>query len=486
MSLLEIFQSRVLRHPERIALIDGKGRATTFAALDHIAQRLAGGWRQKGIAKGDRVLLAIPLNAHLYASLAALWRLGAVAVFPEPALGLGGLRHAAQVTRPKALLAGALVHLAAFGFGPLRAIPVRLTTGDHGARKDIAAQNTGGDPALLSFTSGATGAPKCIPRSHDFLVQQSRAVTPLLRPDAAPHKRPVDLVGFPVFVLANLGLGITSVLPNWDLRRQHRINAQALFTFARTHAVTRMLVPPSVCEAILHAPVIDNLSHIITGGGPVFPDIMQGLLAHVPHATVTAVYGSTEAEPIAEVNARDIRTEDWKAMARGAGLLAGRPVHDLSLRLIDHEIVVTGPHVNRGYLNPDHDRGTKLTLDGDIWHRTGDAGRLDGQGRLWLLGRMDGRVGEYFPFAVEVAARSWPGVRRCALVHRKSQPILAIEGDKQNTEIWKTRAAKIGNIAVLPVKTIPLDKRHRSKVDYPALRRKLNVRPHPVEKADLG
>ena len=71
---------------------------------------------------------------------------------------------------------------------------------------------------------------------------------------------------------------------------------------------------------------------------------------------------------------RDIDADDWRAMRGGGGLLAGRPVPDIRLRSCDDEIVVTGDHVNKGYLDRADDRTTKLAIDGTIWHRTGDAG----------------------------------------------------------------------------------------------------------------
>ena len=76
------------------------GRAVSFDQLDARARALAAGFRVRGIGPGDRVLVAMPVGIELYACLAALWRLGATVVFPEPAMGLRGLRHAARVTRP--------------------------------------------------------------------------------------------------------------------------------------------------------------------------------------------------------------------------------------------------------------------------------------------------------------------------------------------------------------------------------------------------
>src|SRR5690606_16743998 len=101
-NLLAAFARRVAEHPERVALIDPKGRSWTYAALDRRGQALAVAFAERGLREGDRVLVALGIGADLYAGLAALWRLGAVAVLPEPALGLAGIRHAMASTRPSA------------------------------------------------------------------------------------------------------------------------------------------------------------------------------------------------------------------------------------------------------------------------------------------------------------------------------------------------------------------------------------------------
>lgn len=142
-----------------------------------------------------------------------------------------------------------------------------------------------------------------------------------------------------------------------------------------------------------------------------FPDLLERLAAALPATQIFAVCGSTEAEPISHVGVRDIGPDDWRAMRTGSGLLAGRTIDEISLRIIDNEIVVTGDHVSKHYLDRSQGAGVKVEIDGQIWHRTGDAGRLDERGCLWLLGRSDGAAGGFFPFAVESAARYWPGVR---------------------------------------------------------------------------
>ena len=139
----------------------------------------------------------------------------------------------------------------------------------------------------------------------------------------------------------------------------------------------------------------------------------------------------------------------------------------------DGEIRVAGAHVNESYLDPAQNAETKVDRDGRIWHRTGDAGRLDEQGRLWLLGRTNARIGGVDPFAVETAARFWPGAERSALANVDDQPVLAVAGDSAKLDQWKSAARELGVPDVRYLKEIPLDRRHRSKTDYVALSDKL-------------
>ena len=144
------------------------------------------------------------------------------------------------------------------------------------------------------------------------------------------------------------------------------------------------------------------------------------------------------------------------------------------MRLVDGEITVAGQHVNEGYLDSARDCETKI-YDGDtVYHRTGDAGVLDDEGRLWLLGRHGNDINNVHPFSVESAARLWPGVVRAALVEIDGKAVLVIEGAKENLTSWVTAASEQFDIVdVRHVSAIPLDRRHRSKVDCPALVKQL-------------
>ncbi len=466
-NLLDHFAAAVDQHPDRTAIIDGIGHQISFRQLQRRARQLARNWHQKGIGHNDRVLLAMPVNSDLYASLAALWSLGATVVLPEPAMGLAGLRHAARVTQPKAFCT-------AGSFSLLKIIVPelwgqRLLMPGKGGGDLPAPAVQGNDNALISFTSGTTGQPKAIPRSHAFLMAQHDAIAPLL----SSNNDERDLVAFPVFTLINLAAGRTTVLPNWKLSKLDRLSPQQLSGWILGQQITRLLIPPSLCEILALSKDTGSLHTVFTGGGPVFPDLVNRLQDDAG-LDVFCVYGSTEAEPIAHLDARDITSNDQSDMTNGKGLLVGRPVPQIKLRIRNDEIQVAGDHVNDGYLDPAHSAENKLRDGATIWHRTGDAGTLDGDGRLWLWGRLNSDVAtttdRVFPFAIEVAARQWPGAICSALVSHRNSPVLCVQGNAENLAAWSSLARGFGVPKVVHVTKIPMDSRHRSKVDREKLK----------------
>ena len=194
-------------------------------------------------------------------------------------------------------------------------------------------------------------------------------------------------------------------------------------------------------------------------------------------------------------------------MQNGRGLLAGAPVTEITLRILRDrwgtprgriesdeldgetpppgevgEIVVTGDHVLQGYLGGIGDEETKFSVNGRVWHRTGDAGRLDDRGRLWLVGRCAARIdddhGPFYPFAVECVAMNFPEVRRAAVIAHHGARWLVIEttGDRRRIEPRLLSATAWAHIEqVRFVRRMPVDRRHNAKIDYPALRRALGI-----------
>lgn len=464
------FLAQVAARPEAAAIIAPDGGMMSYAELAKVSNTRARAYARAGIVAGDVVLIARGVSLELYESLLAVFRLGAVAMFPEPAAGLTGLRQAVQATKPKAVVTAGIGHLIRLAFADLRALKTLPEPGDDDAGEELLAPLNDDAPALITFTSGSTGRPKGIVRSAASLMLQHELLEHVRRTKLGD----VDLISLPVFILSNLAAGATSVIPAGKLMRPAKLDGARLRRQMVEHRVNRIVAPPAVVARIVDgATAMLQVKAIFTGGGPVFPNLLQEAARFAPDAAIHAVYGSTEAEPIAHLRMDEITAADWDAMASGGGLLAGKPISEISVELHDHEIFVAGEHVNRGYLDAADDVSTKSLRGGVLWHRTGDAARMDEQGRLWLLGRREAASGGLFPFAVETAALSWPGVRRAALLAGEPRAKLALEGDGLDLADMQCRANVVGAIDSVVVKAVPLDKRHNSKIDYARLRKLL-------------
>jgi acyl-CoA synthetase (AMP-forming)/AMP-acid ligase II len=516
MNIASILEARAREAPARAAIVE-RGRAITFGDLDRAVASAAAELAEAGITAGMRVLVFSRMSIDLYTVMIALFRLRATAVFVDPSMGRQRLNGCTDRVAPGAFVAIPRAHLLRFSTRAIRKIPIRIAIRGWvpGATTVAAAVRSTGHaveacepvtPAIITFTSGSTGEPKAAVRTHGFLLAQHRALVDALA--LAPGE--VDLCTLPIFLLGNLASGVTSVIPDADLRAVGSIDPAPVAAQIRTHRPTRTVASPALLERLVdHArrdsQTYDSFERIFTGGAPVFPSTLDDIAAAAPRAAVVAVYGSTEAEPIAEIERRDITAADREAMATGAGLLAGPPVSSIQLRILQDrwgqalgpwttealeaqalapgepgEIVVSGDHVLPGYLDGVGDSESKIHVDGRVWHRTGDAGYVDDRGRLWLLGRCSARVsdsqGVLYPFAVEASARGTPGLVRAAFVMHRGARLLVAEvvgdADRARPQLLERVAwAHVSDVVI--VDRIPLDARHNAKVDYPALRRLL-------------
>lgn len=529
MSINELLHARACTCPETPAIIDtrrGRSRTLSFADLDLAAGRAAALLLQEGLRPGDRVLVLHPMAGELYVALAAIFRLGLTAMFLDPSTGRQHIDRCCALVAPRALIGSARAHLLRLLSPALQRIPVKFCIGPSipGAVPWSRASRLAPyepiqpcppeTPALLTFTSGSTGDPKAAVRSHGFLLAQHQALEQSL--GLTPGE--VDLTALPIFVLANLASGVTSLIPDADLRRPGAVDPAPLVAQIQVHRPTRTVASPAFLEPLANYCIqrrltFPSLKKVFSGGAPVFPDLLDKLQAVAPQADIVAVYGSTEAEPIAFVGRHEIARDDVAGMLGGRGLLTGTPVSSIHLRILGNnwgrpigpysraqfaaaclrpgeagEIVVSGGHVLPGYLHGHGDEETKFAVDGTLWHRTGDAGYLDDRGRVWLLGRCAARIedsrGTLYPFMVECTARHYPGVRHAAVASCSGRRILAIQLEEYaaNTDLTALAQelawASIDEIQVY--KHIPVDKRHNAKIDYPALHRLIDKGGHSV------
>ncbi len=323
MNLVEAFLQQVEARPDAAAIITPTGSEVSYAELARASAARAMAYQRAGIGPGDVVLIARGVSVELYEVLLAVFRLGAVAMFPEPAAGLKGLRLAVKAVAPKAVATAGIGHVLRLLFPELRRLQVLPEPEDGSHGQEILTHLPGDAPALITFTSGSTGQPKGIVRTADFLMLQHTLLEKLRRTKPGD----VDLISLPVFILSNLAAGAASVIPAGKLTRPAKLEGARLREQIAVHRVNRIVAPPAVCACIADgAQPMEQIQAVFTGGGPVFPNLLHAISRVAPRAAVHAVYGSTEAEPIAHVEMKNITAADWGAMARGSGLLAGAPI----------------------------------------------------------------------------------------------------------------------------------------------------------------
>jgi acyl-CoA synthetase (AMP-forming)/AMP-acid ligase II len=397
--------------------------------------------------------------------------------------------------------------------GPVRRIPLHvhisrgsLTRLERPAAAESAAEVEPHRPAIITVSKRETGAIRATACSHAALWARSRyAQGPL----AAER---VDMPVLPALVLDNLACGTTSVLPDLDPSSPRVVAAATIVHQMEVELVATSSGPPDFYDRLCRWCAANGrklpLRALRTGGQPVPPPLARRL-ADTTRGDVIVVYGTREAMPIARIETRAM----FVAMARDRhgqppdGLCVGTPVAGLTLLLIRvtdepirlgpegwtpwpvepgavGEVVVAGDHVLTGSANGAEADPASSVHDGErVWHRTGDAGRLDEEGRLWLMGQIHRRVRRedrtWWSIPAEMRTFKVAGIAHAAyfgvLDPRLGQrAVLCVEvhGRKLATvERDRLRAA----LAPMPVdelhvmRRIPRDARHASTTDMRSL-----------------
>jgi olefin beta-lactone synthetase len=517
-SLAARLADRARQHPDRTAIVEyrrGRARRTSFGELAAQAAHTAARLHAHGVVPGDRVLLFVPMSAALYVALLGCMHAGAAAVFVDAWADRRRLEAAVRVARPVAFIGTWKAELLRLVSPSIRRIGIRLRAGRvstawHGRAEPVTV--TPDHPALITFTTGSTGPAKAAARSHGFLWAQHLALARHLD----LREDDVDMPTLPIFVLNNLALGVASVLPDFDPRRPADIRPAAVWSQIHAEGVTTTSGSPAFYDRLLAWGEARNerlpVRALFTGGAPVLPPLARRLRDGVAGAA-HVLYGSTEAEPISGIEAGELLRADADDGGMG-GVCVGRPDPGVDLRILraaDHpidasagslatlevargetgEVVVTGPHVLSGYLDdPEAERWSKIHDGRRVWHRTGDGGRLDRAGRLWLMGRVRERVrrdgGVWWSLPPEVGALRHPAVRHAAYLGvadpvRGQRAVLCVECRTGITDADRAEVVRLAGPSPVDelrvVRAIPRDPRHASKTDTEALRRALGASP---------
>jgi acyl-CoA synthetase (AMP-forming)/AMP-acid ligase II len=532
--------------PSRVALKVPRGRtragdieylALTFAELEYEVRAWSERLTQAGVRRGDRTLVMVRQGLPLIASAFAVFQLGAVPVIIDPGMGLKSFLACVQHSHPRALVGIPLAQLVSRIFRrPFRSVAIRIpasasltarlrpariaASGSASPRPGPETVTGANELAAILFTSGSTGAPKGVCYEHGMFDAQVRLVRDTY--GIAPGE--VDLPLLPIFALFNPALGMTTVVPEIDPSRPADVDPRKIVQAIRQENVTNSFGSPTLWRKIADHCVanrvtLPSLRRVLCAGAPVPAALWRSAPQFLPQGRLQSPYGATEALPVSTVSSAEIDP----GSVRGA--CVGRPVPEMAVRVIavtdsplpsisaarelpageTGEIIVRGPVVTREYDGrPDataaakirDEEGPRPHSDEDkpevapVWHRMGDCGYLDADGRLWFCGRKVERVetrdGTLYPEPCEQVFRAHPRVARCALIglgERGSQrPAIVVEARLKDSAECRRFARELSALALAHAHTspirifyfcpqFPVDVRHNAKIHRLALAR---------------
>jgi olefin beta-lactone synthetase len=499
---------RAAADPAGVALaepaVDGGWRTVSWSLLHRNVELLARGLAARGVRRGDRVSVLITPGADLLAVVYACWRLGATVVVTDSGLGVRGIHRALRGANPRHVIAipKAMALVRALRLpGQRIAVSELPAIARLGATHPMpAAEVSPEDEAVVAFTSGSTGPAKGVVYRH----RQVERTRDTLRDHYAITSSDALVAAFAPWAVLGPALGIASSIPDMDLTSPGTLTARAFADAVRVVGGTLVWASPAAFGGILEtAPALTDddmaalgsLRLVLGAGAPVSRSQLHGMSRLCVNADVRTPYGMTEVLPVTDVTVGEI-----DAAGDGDGVLVGRPLPGVDVRVsaVDADGRATGPLtdeagvlgeivVRAAHKKDRYDRlwATERASSRDPgWHRTGDVGRLDAEGRLWIGGRLGHVIttpdGPLAPVRIEQAVQQVPRVRQAACVGvgpRGTQAVVVIVvsdgasaglADLDLTTAVR-RAAGVDVAAVLVRRELPVDIRHRSKIDRAAL-----------------
>jgi 4-coumarate--CoA ligase len=397
----------VLRHaatqPDKAALIDGPtGRVLTYGQLDDGVRRFAAGLVAFGLAPGDVVAILAPNRPEYPVVFHGTSYAGGVVTTINPSYTSGEIRHQLTDATPRLLVTTAafaeLAERAAAGTSVEQILVFDDGAGADGpesvasfSRQPLSEpvavdQNS---PAALPYSSGTTGLSKGVVLTHRNLVanmEQVMAGSGVRIDEKVMGVLPLfHIYGMQVIMNCALARGATVITMS-------RFDVEQFLELHQRYAITRCYVAPPIAVALAKHPAVDRydlsaLETMNSGAAPMSAELQHEVATRLG-CDVVQGYGMTELSPtshltpLGRVRPGSVGVTTPNAETRIVDPSDGR---DLDVDQ-EGEVWVRGPQVMAGYLN--NPEATAATLDADGWLRTGDIGRVDADGYLWIVDRL--------------------------------------------------------------------------------------------------
>jgi len=464
-----------LRAPQQRAIVvpAGRNRRTgqrlyreqTFQQLDEQSNRIAAALQKRGLQPGMKLVLFVPFGAEFISLTFALLKAGAVVVLIDPGMGRSNIFRCLREVKPDGFVAIPAVHLIRMFSGKeLRKTKFNVCVGprlpgtlatyrqliSRPAAEFTPVRTTARDPAAIIFTSGSTGAPKGVLYEHGMFDAQVE----LIQKFYGIEPGDVDLPGFPLFGLFNAAMGVTTVVPDMNPTRPAHVDPRKILEAIADQGVNQAFGSPAFWNRVARYCVdqgitLPSLKRALSAGGPVPIHVLQRMnqILTGPGADLHTPYGATESLPVSSISATQALQETGPLTRQGKGTCVGKTFPEMRVRIVKitegpissmndamelpageiGEILVSGPSVTREYyLRPEATQLAKVPDGESFWHRIGDTGYFDAQGRLWFCGRkahvVETAGGRMFSVCCEAIFNEHPRIYRSALVGVGSRP----------------------------------------------------------------
>lgn len=431
----------------------------TFEQLDQQSSAIAAGLLQRGLKPGDRIAMLIPFNAEFITVVFALLKAGAAIVLIDPGMGRKHLVRCLQEAEPDGFVGTPLVH--AIRGALSRRFPKakmfittkrqwgwpRFPTLDE-LRQTPSADFTSyraklDDLAAIIFTTGSTGPPKGVRYTHRMFNRQIDQIVEHYQ--IQPGGK--DLSGFPLFGLFNAVMGTTTIIPDMNPTKPASVDPPRLIDAMDQWGINQSFGSPALWTAVGRycektGRKMPSLKRVLSAGAPVPPRVLAWIRsAMAEDGVVFTPYGATEALPVASIESREVLEETAALSMKGAGTCVGKPFSGIQWKVIEiedgpahsmgdirelasgeiGELMVAGDVVSQHYETRQDQNAFHKVFDGErYWHRMGDIGYLDSQGRFWFCGRKTHRVqttrGVLYTIPCEAVFNTHRSVHRTALV----------------------------------------------------------------------
>jgi long-chain acyl-CoA synthetase len=399
-SLVEMLRATVDGSPDHEAIVELGGERINYRQLWDRAARVAGGLKQTGINRGDRVAIRLGNGLDWCLAFFGAQMAGAVAVPVNTRFSESEVEYVVTDSGSR------------FVFLPGQPLPDGEPLVVEGLTK--------GDVAAIFYTSGTTGFPKGAMTTHENFLSNTETCRRVVKmPDDGSVR---NLVSVPLFHVTGCNSQLLPTCEYGDtLVIMPAFEVQAFLRAIRDERINLLTSVPAVYWLAINQPSFKELDALIIrwisyGGAPIAPELVARITEAFPNARVGNGFGLTETSSVATFLPHEF------AHVRPETVGFAAPVVDLDLFEKDSatgvgELLIRGANVVKGYWNKP-DATAETFVDG--WLHTGDMARLDEDGFVQIVDRkkdMICRGGEnVYCVEVENALAAHPAVFEVAVM----------------------------------------------------------------------